>query len=181
MPVSLRVKISGPINLSSLLPKVSATLAEILGLPYAPEIVAEEYVGGQLKRVGSETISCKDGGTVFLRIPEGADNASLFCYERQIEHETGEESLPLAVIEVGSGRTPVDFAIAAAVAAALARENNTDVVDDMPFFTEEFEQPADRFIEGVRVKGLFNDYRTAAEAFFEACYAERRSATRHRD
>jgi hypothetical protein len=118
-------------------------------------------------------ICCKDAGGVFIRITEGPDNAYLICSERQITHEVVEPAVPVAVIGVGSGRTPVDFAIAAAVSAALACESNTDVVDDMPFFTEEFEQSADRFIEAVRVKGTFNDYRTAARTFFEACYAQR--------
>lgn len=179
--MSLRVRIGGPLSLTSLLPKVSASLREILGLLYTPVVVANLLADKGLNQVESETISTEHVGRVFFMISGEPDNACLFCYERRIQHETQEEPVALAVIEVGSGRTPLDFAIAAAVAAALARENSAGVVDDMPFFTERFEQSADEFVDTIKVPGIFNDYQPAARVFFEACYGERRFSQAKQD
>jgi len=173
MPISLRVKpIEEPIKTSELLPKVSAALKEILGLPDPPRIVVEEWTFGRLAASPPQTISTKSG-MVSFRIPGDPDEvAYLYCY-RSAVHEPSDEATPQAGIDVGSGRRPLDFALAAAIAAAVARDNNSDVIDDTPFFSKAMDQPGDSFIESVRVKHSFDDHHRAAKTFFEALYGKR--------
>ena len=149
MPISLRVKLlKETITTSELLPKVSAALQEILGLREPTKIVLEEWADGQLTGSAPRTISTQSPLVSFRIFDDPDDIAYLHCYLRGV-HEPGDEATPQALVDVGSGRKPLDFALAAAVAAAVARENNSDVVDDMPFFSKAMYQSASRFIESV--------------------------------
>ena len=173
MPIGLRVKLqSDTTAIGELLPRVSDALQDILRLRVAPRIVAEEWLECDKKTIEPQTISTK-AGMISFKILGEPDVAYLHYFVSAV-HELGDKASPQAGVIVGSGRRPLDFALAAAVAAALARENNSEVVDDTPYFSDELEQSADLFIESVRVKQPFADYRDAGQVFFQGLYGERR-------
>ena len=167
MSISLTVKLVKPIVISAVLPKIGAALREVLGLSFTPTIVAEEYVSRARVPLRSDTISL-ESGMIFFEVANEPEIASVVTYQTEHPLLSSEEQGVFTGVEVGSQRSPLEYALAAAVAAAFGRESGAPVDDYVPFFSEALSQSPDSFINAIRVGGAFDDYRVAAQTFYES-------------
>lgn len=167
MSIALAVKLTQPISIRAVLPKIGKALQEILGLSFAPEIVVEQYQDRSWVPLKSEHLT-EDSKLIGFSITGESETVAVFARYRGAEHLPEEPRDFFAVIEVTGTRTPLVLALTAAVATALGRESGTAIIDDMPFFSSVFDQSADHFVNTIKVKNGFNDYRAAADAFYRS-------------
>ena len=167
MSIGLEVKLTKAISVPVLLPNIGTALRDILGLLFIPDIVAEEYVDQTWVPVRSDLLTDESKLIGFLIAGE-PETVSIFVSYRGGDDRPENEWGSFAVIEVTGTRTPLIFALTAAVAAALGRECGTDVTDNMPFFSHTLDQSADHFVNAIKVKDQFDDYRAAAKAFYKS-------------
>lgn len=167
MSIGLEVELTKPISIRPVLPLIGKTLQEILGLSSIPEIVAEEYVDRTWVPLRSELIA-EDSKLIGLSIAGEPETVSVFACFRGGEYRPEEEHGIFAFIEVTGPRTPLVLALTAAVAATLGRECGTDITDNMPFFSNVFDQSADDLVKALKVKQSFDDYRDAATVFYRS-------------
>lgn len=167
MSIGLAVKLTKPVAIRAVLPKIGKALQEILGLSFAPEIVVEQYLDRTWVPLKSELLT-EDTRLIGFSIAGESETVGVFAHFRGGEHLPEEPREFFAVIEVTGPRTPLVLALTAAVATALGRESGTDIIDNMPFFSGAFDQPAEHFVNAIKVKDGFNDYRAAADAFYKS-------------
>jgi hypothetical protein len=165
MSISLTLKLVTPLPIGAMLPKIGVALQEVLRLSETPLIIAEGYVNRIRSPLRSDTLSL-GSGTIFFEIINEPEIASVVVYEIQHPLLSNEEQGVFTSVHVSSFRTPLEYALVAAVAASFSRELDTPVIDNRPFFTEVLSQSADSFVEAIKVKDVFEDYRLAAQAFY---------------
>lgn len=171
MSIDLNLKLTRPVEIDPLLPQISTFLRVILGQVNIPNISAVGYdhdneVFVPLK---SRVIDLSSGESLFkIDIDDEPEIVGVGVV--QIEHPqlSDEEQGLFVYVNSGSQRTPLEFALMAAVAAAISYHLDTPVIDDRPFFTDIESQSANEFVDTIKVKGLFEDYRIAAQCFYES-------------
>ncbi|MDT4966684.1 MAG: hypothetical protein QOJ64_1421 [Acidobacteriota bacterium] len=176
MSISLAVKVTKPILISRLLTNTGEVLAEILGLSFTPSLEANEYVNQEWVTATSEDLTA-DSNFIGIKIAGEPETAPMFVSNHDWTHAGEVGRGEFAIVDVGGGRTPLDFAIAAAVAAAIGRAHRSEIEDYLPYFTPLLEQSADDFVAAIKVRDKFDDYRQAASVFHKSNYAERVSNT----
>lgn len=174
MSIGLGVKLTKPITIRAVLPKIGKALQEILGLSFPPEIGVEQYVDRTWVPLQSELLT-DDSKLIGFSIAGEPETVAVFAHFRGGEHLPDEPRGIFAVIEVTGTRTPLVLALTAAVATALGLESGTDIIDNMPFFSSIFDQSAEHFVNAIKVKDGFNDYRAAADAFYRSLPPHRAS------
>jgi len=167
MSISLSVKLTKPMFISAVLPDVVEALQEILGLSFRPSVIAEHFLNRKRVPLQSNVIDQESKMILFEIINERAV-VSISVYRRDLDHEPGEEGGVFATIDVSAWRSPLEYALAAAVAAAFGHQCNTMITDYMPFYTRRFNQSADRFVNSIKVEGTFTDYQTAGQVFYDS-------------
>jgi hypothetical protein len=165
--VSLNLKLVKPLAISTLIAETSSALQEILRLSFTPIIVAEEYVNQKRIPLRSEEVR-SDSGMLFLEILNEPEVVSIVTFE--VEHPllSDEEQGAFIGISANTWRTPLEDALAAAVAVAFARKLGTVIEDNACVYSPVLSQSAESFIDAVKVKEPFDDYRVAAQRFYEA-------------
>lgn len=146
--------------------EIGTALQEMLGLVSRPTIVAKEYVRGTHVRVESYELSPASNRILFEIIGE-PESATITTYEV-------DEPLLLSDDEQGSFvsvspatmRTPLEAALAAAVALVFGRKLGSEIEDSATFYTCEMHQWPESFFNAVRVSRKFDDYRAAADEFY---------------
>ena len=169
MSVGLKVKLTRAIDLNELFLEIGETLRELLYLRLPPSIVAEEYRDGTWLPPISQTLNSKSP-IVGFAIQGEPEMASVSVYTRRPDRFTADdwtnsELGDVASIEVAGPRTPLSFALVAAVATVLGRMCNSQILDDLPFYTAKFDSSADEFAAAVSVHRQFDDYHSAAVEF----------------
>lgn len=77
---------------------------------------------------------------------------------------------PEAYFNVATCRTPLEYALALALAITVARANRGVVSDDAMFYVKEMSNAADDLSRSLRVASGKSDLREAAQAFYEGLY-----------
>ncbi len=170
MSIGLKVRFTRAIHINDLLPEIGEAICELLHLANPPLIIAEEYDGRKWLPSRLQTLSSESPVVAFGVKEEPEMAAAVSVYARQRERFAADdwaddEIGDVASIEVLGARTPLGFALVAAVAIAIARKCNTQITDDMPFYSERFDSSPDSFLAAIRVEGRFDDYMSAAEEF----------------
>jgi hypothetical protein len=168
MFTDLDVKLTRPVEIDLLLPKIGAALKEILCLTISPDIKAERYDDDDEVFLPRDfRIIDQSSGTVTFKIADEPELADVVpCH---VEHPmlSNEEQGDFLSVSSRSRRTPLEHALLAAVAAALSAHLDTPVIDDMSFFIEASSGlPAGEFVNTIRMSGHFDDYRKAATYFY---------------
>jgi hypothetical protein len=169
MSVGLRVKLTRAIDLHELFLEIGETLRELLHLRSTPLIVAEEYRDGAWLPLISQILN-SESPIVGFAIQGEPEMASVSVYTRRPDRFTADdwtkdEVGDVASIEVAGPRTSLSFALVAAVATVLGRKCNSQILDDLPFYTARFDSSPDEFAEAVSVHRQFDDYHSAAVEF----------------
>lgn len=172
MSIDLNLKLTRPVEIDPLLPQISTFLRVILGQANIPNIsaVGYDHDNEMFVPLKSRVIDLSSD-TIFFKIDIDDEPEIANVGVVQIEHPqlSDEEQGLLVYVNSGSQRTPLEFALVAAVAAAIGYHLDTPVIDDMPFFTTGIDgQSANEFVNAIKVKGIFDDYRTAAQSFYES-------------
>ena len=171
MSIDLNLKLIRPVKIDLLLPQVSKILKVILGQANIPNITAVgyDYDNKDFVPLKSNVIDLSSGMILFkMDIDEEPEIVNVGVV--QIEHPqlSDEEQGSFIYVNSGSQRTPLEFALMAAVAAAIGCYLDTPVIDDRPFFTAIQNQSANEFVNAIKVKDFFNDYRTASQVFYQS-------------
>lgn len=74
-------------------------------------------------------------------------------------------------------RTEFAYALAAAVAVALARHSSNIITDSALAYTEEFSQSPDEFAQAVKVEGTYDSISEAGEAFVAKFNSRKKTST----
>ena len=168
MFTDLDVKLTRPVEIDLLLPKIGTALREILCLRTSPDIKAEWYdYNDEVFLPQNFRIIDQSSGRAIFEIDDEPEN--VFVEPFHVEHPmlSSEEQGDFLSVSSCSRRTPLEHALLAAVAAALSAHLDTPVIDDMSFFIEaSSDLPADEFVNTIRMSGHFNDYRKAATYFY---------------
>ena len=167
MSVDLDVNLREPVAFSIVLPKVATTVREILGLSFIPQIVAEDYVSRIRVPLSSEKL-CHGSSEVLIGIPGEPETASVGTYLIDEPQLPRAEQGVYAYVNVSWERSPLEYALAAAFAVTLGRELGVPVIDDACFYTSALSLGANEFIDVIRVGEVYDDYRVAAQVFYDA-------------
>lgn len=176
MSVDLSIKLVAPVSIQDSLSKIGEGLRDVLGLSGSPVIGAESYVNG-VRHSLTQTMIAPEGSASLFRIEREPELVNVGTYFVEQPLLASDEQGSHIYVNVGSERSPLEYALAAAIAATFARELGTPVIDNTPFYTEVMSQSAETFISRIRVTGEFCDYRAAAKVFYERLPKRRRSST----
>ena len=149
MSIDLAVRLTRSVPLASLLDGTEKALQEILELPRGPSVHAEDYLRREPLK-GSAVLESQSGSIKVAMKSYEDDPVFLFVSERGGDPITSEGRGTFAVVEVHGGS--VGLVLAAAVAVALARECKSEIEDNRPYFSSDFEQSSDKFL--MAIKGI---------------------------
>jgi hypothetical protein len=161
----LSVKLTRAVPFAELIPQAELALGEILAVPEAAVLRVEEVEKGVTRPVTRGAID-SHGPMLLIGIEGGEEVVGVTVCDlpELYPHMPEEEAGPWASIAVGATRTPLEFALAASVAIALARLLNTKIVDDGAVWSLTREREPGEFTRALSVRGRFADIRGAAES-----------------
>jgi hypothetical protein len=167
MSTDLSVKLNRPIETGRLVRTAETTMRELLALLYTPTLNIKRVEAGIRHIVTSELIEKKQ---MFVVGMEGhREEVAVVVHEIPQHPSIPEDEVGLWTgVTVGAMRTPLEYAMAAAVAIALAREVKADVIDDALLWNRIEAQKPDDFLKAIKVCGEFEDIHSAAEAMYTA-------------
>jgi hypothetical protein len=177
MSISLKLELVKPIPISNLLSEIGEALRAILGLKFDPVITAEvvstkETAALQSFQIeaGAEDVKIGIAGepetvTVYpFTVPVSPYAAP--PYTEPIPLESIKDKLLVGIYPETCG-TPLELALAAAIAVSFSKHLESEIVDSIPFYTEGLYHTADNFLSHVKVDHQFDDYRVAAQRFYD--------------
>jgi|SRR5215213_205035 len=169
MSIGLVVKLTHSVPVEEVLSEIGRTLKEILGLSFIPQVVAEEYSNREWGPLRAAVIAYSSSIIGFTIIGE-PETAAVFTHVRNGGDRPIEEQGIFVTVEVAGIRTPLAFALVAAIAITIGRECTTEITDNMPFFSKNFDQSAESFVTNIKLDGYYDDYRAAAQNFYFELY-----------
>ena len=167
MSASLSVKVLDSLSIQDLILKTEFILRKILNGVEIPRIIVNEMQNGECF-LPNERFIGKNGQFILIGFFNCSDSVSLSIIEVQLKlpYILEDEAGRWAKISVGTTKSPVEFALAAAVAGAFTIKKNTDIIDDGCVWTKEFKQQYKLFIERISVQVKVKDYTDASNLFF---------------
>jgi hypothetical protein len=177
MSVSLKLELVKPIDVGSLMPEIGSILKALLGLTFDP-VIRTETMAGQ-ETISLQTPHIESGtGDIRINIVGEPEAVTVYPFTVPFSPYAGppytEPIPPESIIDklmIGiypdTCRTPLELALAAAIAVAFGRHLGSEVVDPIPFFTKDLFHPANSFFSQVKVDRQFDNYRTAAQEFYD--------------
>ena len=171
MSIDLNVKMRRPVEVDPLLPQISTFLRVILGQANIPNIIAVtyDYDNEVFVPIKSRVIDLSSGEILFkIDIDDGPEIAGVGVVRIEDPQLSNEEQGLFAYVSSSSQRTPLEFALIAAVAAAISASLDSPVIDDMPFFTTTQSQSANQFVNAIKAKVSFGNYKLAAQFFYDS-------------
>lgn len=177
MSVSLKLELVKPVPISALLPEISGALRTILGLTSDPVLTVE--VVSDKEAVSPQSFQIESGAEdVKIGIAGEPEAVTVYPFTIQVSPYAVPpytEPIPLKSIKdkllVGlypeSCRTPLELALAAAIAVSFSKYLGSEIVDPIPFYTEGVYHTADNFLSHIKVDRQFDDYRVAAQRFYD--------------
>jgi hypothetical protein len=169
MSTSLTIRLAGPVLVAELLESSRAALKCLLNLvSECPPLIILELDEGIRCPFVSPTIDQASTGAVFLVTPEGRDETVSLVTTKLADHPSIPESErgPWINATVGATRDSLEYALAAALAASVARLLSEPIVDDALFWTDTYEQSSEAFVERLKLRETSSDLVIAADAFF---------------
>jgi hypothetical protein len=155
MSILIRVEKVTPIEVGLILQEVSEILKLILGLIFNPALMAVERLEPERNLPESYCIEPAIDDVIGIKSVEEQAIVSVSLYK--IEQ--------YAYISPNGWRTGFEYALAAAVAIALARYSGSVISDSALAYTKEFSQSPDEFAQAVKVEGTYYSISEATEAF----------------
>jgi hypothetical protein len=177
MSVSLKLELVKPLDVGSLLPEIGSILMVMLGLTFDPVIRAETMAGQAIIPLQVPDIK-SEAGDIKIKIVGEPETVTVYPFSVPFSPYAGPpytEPIPLeSIIDkimVGiypeTCRTPLELALAAAIAVSFGRYLESEIVDPIPFFTRDLYPQADSFLSQIKVSRQFDDYRLAAQEFYD--------------
>jgi hypothetical protein len=157
MATVILVKGTVPIAVGTLVPEIRKVLRLILGLTMNPSLAAVDRYGVEPLLEGTHRIEPGKKEEV-IGIKSLDDRATVDVTTQNI--------IETICISPDTWRTDLEYAIAAAVAAAIAGLSEAEVQDPALTYTTVFSQPAKKFVEAIKVNRSFDNINEAARAFF---------------
>lgn len=151
MSIELTLEATRPVHLIPLLPKIAAVLADILTLDRAPELLLRVFENGVADVVQYDELRV-DGEPMFLILIAGEPEVAAVMMVKRT-----------AVITMAAQRTPLEYALGAAVAIQLSRVFGVPIVDSWRFFGTGLELSADDLMQRLRLNSRNVDLRSASE------------------
>lgn len=166
MSTDIFVRLIRPIALTELKDSIAEAIPEILAIASIPPISFFEPTGSGWVHT-SATMIGSDGQELAVKL-EGLDEAVSLLVIDIPEHPMLEktESGLWCTASVRAMRTPLELALAACVAIALARLNHTTVVDVGLRWGTIFESAPSDFAQSISIRGPFKDLYEAADRFY---------------
>jgi hypothetical protein len=138
MSIDLHTKISAPLDLYSLLPKVAANLQRLLNIPHPPSLWFDILSDG--KRVPATTGQLVNRSSDFFQVSiEGEPETVGLLTDGQ----------SLGVI-MGAQRTKLEYSLGAAIAITVAEMTDGKIEDDWLYFGDEPECCANDLLARLR-------------------------------
>jgi hypothetical protein len=152
--IDLYVGLNYSVSLRALLPKASAILAEMLGLESLPDLTLEMLKNGQRESVVNDELHHESSSLLFLISIAG-------------EPETVGLTVPgkAVALVMGAQRTALEYALGAAIAISLARQQGSHVEDDWRFFGDVAERSPEDLLQRLKIPKSGLSYRDASEQF----------------
>ncbi|HXD16836.1 MAG TPA: hypothetical protein VN654_07455 [Vicinamibacterales bacterium] len=151
MSIDLDIDLVQPVSITPLLPKMAATLAELLGVRVIPRLAMDSLDNGKRLPVVNDIVGIEDGPLLLISISGEPETVGLVG---------GSDHL---AVTMAVRRTNLEYALGAAVAITLAREFGGGVDDDRTFFGDEIHTSPETLFARLRVQEPQPDYRHAAE------------------
>jgi hypothetical protein len=158
MSIDLSVAHTKPLAINLLLYDAAAALQQILCLHQSPEIFAEELRCGEVSELKLDFLPTDSQPAIHVRIAREPEIAQIST----IHSSSGDI---IRFISMGSQRTALEYALGAAVAVAIARNQQGMIKDQALFFSPRLERSASDFSDALNVSKAFSDYREAAKEF----------------
>jgi len=161
MSIDLGIKINKAISVDHLLDASGRVIKELLGSKDIPPLKAEQMLKGNRQPLMSNAFSTTSG--MLLIGLDGCQDCTMVnvVYYPGLPPFSNGMTTGLHA-NVSAARSPLGYALTACVAVALARDENSTIIDDALFWTRVREQSADDFAGRVAVKGTFDSIQEAA-------------------
>lgn len=169
MSINLKVRLTRALDINVLLPMIETALSEVLHVPTIPVVMAREYHNGSWLPLSSKELDSLSPIVGFSVAGEdGLVSASI--YKRREEHFTEEDWVKdelgdVISLEACDPNAPIVLALLAAVAIAIGRACGSLIIDDLPFYTNNFDSLPDDFAKAVEINGKYGNYNLAAIEF----------------
>jgi hypothetical protein len=156
MATLLWVENAQPFDLDQLLPKAGVALKFILGLTSPPELIGVQTWQPEAQLPKSYHVEM-DSSSFGIKVD--GENAMVYV--------APSKNYGHICISPDGWRSKLEYALAAAVAIALAESFGTKISDPgCAYVRAPSNQAANKFAESIKVKGTFDDINEAANAFF---------------
>lgn len=166
MSAALQVKLSKPVHLEKLRHLAELTLQELLDLSFAPVLQVQELKSGVSRPISTGVLNHK-GQVLIYKLEDRDESVAITVIEiPSVPQVSVAEAGLWADISVGGTQSPLEYALAAIIAIALAREVSTFIADDALLWARELESSPDDFAHELRVRGQNNDMSAAAEIMY---------------
>lgn len=166
MSIDLQVDYTSPILLAAIREAVPACLQELLGVFSVPPLHVEELSDGV--RSPADPNAVVDTECAWILHLQGHHPDDVYFAGVEVQDDSTREGVRHFVhIMAGGCRTPLEFALVAAMAVVIARSEgaSTSINDGARFFTAAIDCEVDEFVRQLRVAGPFSDIVTAAGHF----------------
>jgi hypothetical protein len=156
MAILLRVEDAQPFDLDQLLPKAGEALKIVLGLTSSLKLIGIQTWKPEAQLPQSYHVEM-DSGSFGIKVD--GENAMVYV--------APSKNYGHICISPDGWRSKLEYALAAAVAIALAESFGTKISDPgCAYVRAPSNQSANKFAESIKVKGTFDDVNEAANAFF---------------
>jgi hypothetical protein len=154
MSTLIYVEQARPIQIDVLLSESSKAIRSILGLSFDPELSAK--FRWKTERPMPET----------YWLDQGFEDISIQLQGESADVTVSESAADAAVVvSPNMWRTVLEYALAAAVAIALAKYSGGEISDSASAYTKVYRQMADKFTQSIKVEGTYDNIKDAAQAF----------------
>ncbi len=154
MSTLIYVEQAKPIQIDALLSESSKALRSILGLSFDLELGAK--FRWKTERPVPET----------YRLEPGFEDISIQLHGESADVTVSQSAEDDAVVvSPNIWRTVLEYALAAAIAIALAKYSDGEISDSASAYTKVYRQMADEFAQSIKVEGSYDNIKDAAQAF----------------
>ncbi len=157
MSILIRVEKVDPVEIQLILPDISKVLGKLLGLVFDPELTAGDRF--EMRETLSVTYRLEPGNTddlIGIAVKEEQAVVSVSTTPQQ----------KFVYVSPDGWRTPLEYALAAAVVIALAEYSDSEISDSALAFTKVFSQSANDFAQRLQANKIFYNINEAADEFF---------------
>ena len=167
MATTLSIKISKLLDIDEILVNANDILKEILDTNELFKIKAWIISNGEKEKYNKKELGYDE--QFFLVGLEGMEDYISMCTSNlplQPPYVNEDEAGIWLGVCVGHKKSPIEFALAAAIAISIARKLNVNIQDDGCRWNDDFQISADEFYETIRIDRMNGDTKSKLKKFY---------------